>query len=69
MTIHSKKRYASILQEECVACGTCVLVCPREAITVPNGIYAVVDEDLCVGCGVCKKACPASIIEILINTV
>ena len=69
MAAQKKKRYASVLQEECVSCGTCVLVCPKEAITVPKGIYAVVNEDLCIGCGLCKKACPASVIEILTNSV
>ncbi len=58
------KRKAKINKEQCVACGCCVKVCPKTAITVPNGIYAVVDEKLCVGCGYCEKECPASIIEL-----
>jgi len=58
------KRKAKINKEQCVACGYCVKVCPKTAITVPNGIYAVVDEKLCVGCGYCEKECPASIIEL-----
>lgn len=66
MAIQRKKRYASVVEKECVACGTCVLVCPKLAITVPKGIYAEVDEDLCIGCGLCKKACPASVIEIVV---
>ncbi len=60
-----KKKYASVREKECVACGTCTLVCPKEAITVPRGITAQVDEALCIGCGLCKKVCPASVIEIL----
>ena len=58
------KRKAKINKEQCVACGCCVKVCPRAAITVPNGICAVVDEKLCVGCGKCAKECPTSIIEL-----
>lgn len=69
MAVERKKRYASVLEKECVACGSCILVCPKLAITVPKGIHAVVDEKLCIGCGLCKKACPASVIEILTNTV
>jgi ferredoxin len=58
------KRKAKIGKDQCVACGCCVKVCPKSAITVPNGIYAVVDEQLCVGCGKCSRECPASIIEL-----
>lgn len=59
------KRKAKIGKDQCVACGCCVKVCPKSAITVPNGICAVVDEQLCVGCGKCSRECPASIIELL----
>jgi NAD-dependent dihydropyrimidine dehydrogenase PreA subunit len=58
------KKKAVIPQSECVACGTCVKVCPREAITIIHGIYAKVNEDICIGCGKCKIACPASIIRL-----
>ena len=59
------KKIALIKQKECVGCGTCIKVCPKKAIDVPKGIYAVVERDLCVGCGLCKKACPASVIQII----
>ncbi|SCP94768.1 ATP-binding protein [Anaerobium acetethylicum] len=58
------KRIAEVMEKGCVACGSCMNVCPRDAITVPKGIIAVVDNDKCIGCGLCKKACPASVIEI-----
>ncbi len=57
-------RKAQVDTTHCVACGSCVKVCPRGAITVPNGITAKVDESLCVGCGLCAKECPASVIAI-----
>nr|UWI50762.1 4Fe-4S binding protein [Clostridioides difficile] len=60
-----KKKYANILEDECVACGSCIKVCPRGAISVPHGISAKIDRDLCVGCGICEKICPASVIEII----
>lgn len=60
-----KKKYANILEDECVACGSCIKVCPRGAISVPHGISAKTDRDLCVGCGICEKVCPASVIEII----
>lgn len=59
------KRLAELDKRECVACGCCVKVCPRQAINVKNGIYAMVDERKCVGCGICSKECPASIIKII----
>lgn len=58
------KRKAIVSIRECVACGCCMKVCPRNAITVPQGIHAVVDKELCVGCGKCAKECPASIISL-----
>ena len=51
-------------KKDCVACGCCVKVCPKEAITVIKGLFAQVDTDRCVGCGKCAKECPASVIEM-----
>ena len=59
-----KKRKAIVSQDECVACGSCVKVCPKGAIKVYKGLYACVDENLCIGCGRCAAECPAAIIEI-----
>ncbi len=58
------KRKAIVSIRECVACGCCIKVCPRKAITVPRGIHAVIDRELCVGCGKCVKECPASVISL-----
>ncbi len=58
------KRMATVLQNECVACGHCVKQCPVQAIEIFKGIYAQVKEELCIGCGKCVKACPASVISI-----
>lgn len=58
------KRKANVDTRSCVACGCCRKVCPRNAVTIPNGIFAIVDEALCVGCGKCAKECPASVISL-----
>lgn len=50
-------------RDRCVACGVCVKVCPRDAISIHKGCYAVVDENLCIGCGICEKNCPAGVIH------
>lgn len=62
MTNNKLKKKAYIPQNECVACGCCVKVCPMSAIHVEKGVFAIVNEELCVGCGKCIQECPASII-------
>ena len=64
MSAIRKKRKAFVAQEDCVACGCCVKVCPLGAIRIVKGIMAQVNMDQCVGCGKCAKECPASVIEI-----
>lgn len=59
------KKKANPNRNVCVACGVCVLQCPREAISIYKGCYAVVDNEKCVGCGLCAKACPANAITIV----
>lgn len=58
------KRKAVINTKECVACGCCIKVCPRAAISIPLGINAEVNKELCVGCGKCAKECPACVITL-----
>ena len=59
-----KRRRAREAQEDCVACGCCVKVCPLQAIEVVRGITAQVRQEKCVGCGKCARECPASVIVI-----
>ena len=63
MKARSKKN-AVIHVKHCVACGSCVTVCPLSAISINQGSFAQVDEDKCVGCGRCSNACPASVIKV-----
>lgn len=58
------KRKAIVDQEHCVACGTCVKVCPLQIIHIEQGVFAEIDYEKCVGCGRCANICPASVIEI-----
>ena len=58
---HLSKNLARVDAGTCVACGCCLKVCPRQALSVFKGSYAVVNQDACVGCGLCAKECPASL--------
>jgi hypothetical protein len=56
------KGMSPIVNEEgCSACGVCVEICPRSAITIEEGVSRI-DRDLCVGCGECMTACTTSCI-------
>ena len=59
----SSKRYTQV--EYCVSCGTCTKACPLQAISVPDGISAVVELARCIGCGLCARECPASVIKVV----
>lgn len=59
------KRKAQVNQKDCVACGACLKVCPKSALSIYKGCYAQADEILCVGCGLCKKVCPTNAINIV----
>ena len=58
------KKLAVADQKICVACGVCMKACPKGAIFVYRGCYAVVDASKCVGCGMCAKAYPAGCILV-----
>ena len=48
----------------CMGFGTCVSVCPFDAIHVVDGV-AVVDKNACKACGKCIQACPKHLIELI----
>ena len=60
----ASKRVATMIAEQCVACGACMGECPKGAVSVFRGCYAVVAADLCIGCGRCAKVCPAGCITV-----
>ena len=58
------RKKAAVQRRLCVACGCCVKACPKEAISVFKGLYAVVNPETCIGCGRCVKTCPAGVIAL-----
>ena len=51
---------AYVITDSCVACGTCLPVCPVEAIS-EGDIYHI-DPDTCIECGSCAEVCPSEAI-------
>ena len=51
--------------DECFSCGTCVSLCPVEAITVDKDGSVIFDREKCVGstCSVCVDSCPTRAIK------
>ena len=53
---------ARIDVDKCDGCGTCVEVCPNEAITLNE--VAHIDEEECVECESCVDECPNEAISM-----
>ncbi len=53
---------AYVITEECVACGTCLDVCPADAIQEGEEKYTI-DQEKCTECGSCVEVCPTEAIE------
>jgi len=53
--------------DKCFSCGTCVALCPVEAIKTADDGTVEFDKERCLGstCGVCVDACPARAIKSL----
>jgi Na+-translocating ferredoxin:NAD+ oxidoreductase RNF subunit RnfB len=49
----------------CLGYGTCVSVCPFDAIHMGDNDLPIVDIGKCTGCRKCETACPKNVIEVL----
>jgi len=55
---------ASVNENICCGCQTCIKVCPYTAISFDaEKKVSVVNETLCKGCGTCGSACPTGAIK------
>lgn len=66
-TIELEPNTASIIEEFCSGCKSCLSLCPYSAITFNDeSKKAYINEALCKGCGTCAASCPSgSIIQNL----
>ncbi len=46
-----------VVSNECVGCGTCSGICPKDALG-PAGPHFAIDPDRCIGCSACYRVCP-----------
>jgi len=54
----------SFNETECVDCGACISVCPREVFSFDPDWKLTVDEKRCVLCGKCVDACPSKALTL-----
>jgi len=52
---------AYVINDDCIACGTCIDECPVDAIT--EGEIYVIDAEACTDCGSCAEVCPTEAIH------
>ena len=54
-------------QEKCTHCSACIVVCPVEALYIPDRDKMLInfDEKKCIACGLCVPACPYGAMNIL----
>ena len=49
-------------KEDCCGCTACVVICPKEAIAMPEDsegfFYPSINKQLCICCYQCLKVCP-----------
>jgi ferredoxin len=62
LTNTRRNEMAYVITDKCTNCGSCVEVCPVEAISKGEKKHNI-DADKCVDCGACAGECPVEAIE------
>jgi pyruvate formate lyase activating enzyme len=55
----------SYLPDRCIACGACVPVCPKHALSPDVAKKAVLNRDRCAVCGDCIPVCDPKALEVV----
>ena len=63
-TLESEGMVSSVDEDICSGCGTCIVICPFNAISKDENEIARVRAALCKGCGTCSASCPEKAITI-----
>lgn len=45
-------------RKKCIACGTCDVECPKNAVVISEIGQFSIDPEKCVDCGICASVCP-----------
>ncbi len=53
---------AYVINDDCIACGTCIDECPVGAIS--EGDKYSINPDACTECGTCADVCPSEAIHL-----
>ena len=53
--------------DKCTGCGTCLAVCPRAVLVLPNGRVEIGNRDACIECGACQRNCPFGAITVKVG--
>jgi ferredoxin len=62
--VHILEHGVSLDESECVDCGACISICPREVFSFDPDWKLSLDEKKCVLCGKCVEACPSSALSL-----
>ena len=57
--VHILEHGISLDESECVDCGSCISICPRDVFSFDPDWKLILDEKRCVLCGKCVDACPS----------
>lgn len=49
----------------CTRCGTCVGVCPFDALGMDDQGYPLLEKSKCTNCGLCQKVCPGGGVDFV----
>lgn len=60
MALHASSQ-PDYTPQACIACGSCVIQCPGQAISIEP---LVIDPDKCIGCGQCIGVCPVQAFRV-----
>lgn len=52
-------------KEGCMHLGSCINVCPVDALSYDEKKNIIVDRDLCIACGKCVDICPHNVIKLV----